>query len=406
LLRGVAALALAAPGAAAAVQRPASARPVTAPGAPTGQWRSSVWELYRSVEPADAPALGMAALAERLTRWRAAPGLSAEDIPEDLRRRRFSATTAIAVDIDAAGAATGCRILQASGVAALDRLACERVVAQGGFVPLYAGPGLPIAARWTYVIGWETLQQGRDASAFAAPVPSPPAPPPPSGRPGTWPRFDYAATVFPASLPAIQPLFPSGARRRQGVVSLELVTTAQGGVVDCRVGVGSGDRTLDEAACIAARRLELRYERPGTWWRQEALPLQVVWRRGGGSHIRLPLLHHWRTDLAALPRDPADARTATRMTPPTSLRLPLTDADFAGIEPLYPRSAFASLDVATDRTGRIRSCTVTQRTGVPGVDARLCPIASERLRPAPQLDVFGDAVDAVQSVFVTLSRPR
>lgn len=404
MLCGVAALALAAAGAspATAQQRAPAPRPAVTP-APAPQWQSHVYELHRAVEPADAPPPTAAALSGRLVRWRAAPGFSAEDIPAELRRRSFSATTAVAVDVNASGAATGCHLVQPSGVAALDRLACERIVAQGGYMPLYAGPGRPIAARWIHVIGWETLEQGRTLSAFTAPSPAPPAPPPPVGQPGQWPRFDYAATVWPETLPTIQPLFPSAARRRGGTVSIDLFTTADLGIVECRVGASSGDAALDEAACAVARTLALRYERPGIWWRQTTLPLQVVWRRGGGSHIRLPLLPPWREDLSALPRDPADTRTATHMTRPAGLHLPLTDADFAGVEPLYPRSPFASLDLATDRTGRIRSCSLRQPTRLPALDARLCRIARERLRPSPRLDIFGDPVDAVQTVFVRVS---
>lgn len=402
LLCSAAAVALTAP---AFAQRSAAPSPAAAPAAAAEQWRSYVYELHRGVEPADAPGPDLSAVAGRLARWRPAPGLTTADIPEDLRRRPFSGITFLVVDVDPDGAATGCRLLRSSGDPRLDRIACEGVAAQGGFPPLYAGPGRPVAARWLHAIGWETLDPGRAVSAFAEPVPLPPAPVGPPDQPGIWPRLHYSATVWPISLPAIQPLFPRAARRREGIVSLDLVTTAEGGI-DCRIGVDSGDAALDEAACAAARGLILRYERPATWWRYATLPLQIVWRRRGGSHIRLPLLPHWRTDLASLPRDPADTRTATHMSRPQDPHLVLEEEDYAGVPPSFARTNLVWLNVATDRAGRVRDCSISQFSGPPVLEARLCPLARERLRLAPFLDIFGTPVEAIRPLSVAIIPAR
>jgi TonB family protein len=206
------------------------------------------------------------------------------------------------------------------------------------------------------------------------------------------------------SLPGIQAMFPAGARRREGRVSLDLVTSREAGIAECRIGIGSGDAALDQAACAAARQLDLRYEWPIFYPRRDTLPLQIVWRRSGGSHIRLPLLSPWQTRSAPLPRDPADTRTAVMMERDPMVRIELTAQDLAGLETLYPRSPFASVVIKTDRTGRIRQCAVERPTGLPALDARLCRIVRQRLAPAPRRDVFGDPVDASRTVYISFAR--
>ena len=400
LLCGAAALALAAP-AQAQAQPPAPRLAAPAPADPEGRWETAVWELDQSIEPADGPATDLTAMTRELTRWRSARGIAPEDVPEALRRRPFSAFTVVAVDVDDTGTVSGCRVLRPSGEPRLDRLACERLAALPGYRPLYVGPGRRAAARWTYAIGFETLERGRGLSAFGPAPPSPPPPPPPPNGAGEWPRFEHAGELRAAALPGIQAMFPVGARRREGLVSLDLVTTAEGGIVECRVGVGSGDAALDQAACAAARQLDLRYEWPSIYGGRDTLPLQVVWRRSGGSHVRLPLLTPWQTRSAPLPRDPADPRTAVRMESNVPLRLQLIAQDLAGVEPLFPRSPYAYLSIKTDRTGRVRQCAVEQSTRLPALDARLCRIAGQRLAPAPRRDVFGDPVDASRRVYIS-----
>jgi TonB family protein len=401
LLCGAAALALAAPGAAQPQAPRASAR---ASAAPETGWETHVYELDRSIDPADMAAPDFGAPGRQLTRWRAAPGIAAADLPEDLRRRAFSAFVVVAVEVGEAGSVTGCRVLRPSGDPRLDRLACDRLSRLEGYLPLYVGPGRRAAARWTYAIGFETLESGSGASAFLPPSPSPPPPPPSPDRVGQWPRFDHDGSLRPVALPAIQSMFPAAARRHAGKVSLDLVTTREGGIVECRIGVGSGDPALDQAACGAARQLDLRYEWPNLYAGRVALPLQIVWNRAGGSHIRLPLRTRWQTRGSPMPRDPADSRTATQLESEQPLQLDLTGQDLAGVEPLYPRAPYAFLSIGTDVAGRIRQCAVLQPTRLPALDARLCRIARQRLRAAPRTDVFGDPVAATRRVYIGFPR--
>lgn len=394
LLCGVAALALAAP---AAAQPPGPRASARAPAPPEERFETNVYELDQSIVPADDPGPDLAQVATRLTRWRPARGIAPADLPEDLQRRPFSAVAVVSVDVDAAGTVTGCRVLRPSGEPRLDRLACDRLTRLQGYAPLFVGPGRPVDARWIYAIGFETVERGSGLSAFQPASPSPPPPPPSPDRVGQWPRFDYGAELRPAALPAIQAMFPVNARRRAGTVSLDLVATREGGIVECRIGVGSGDAALDEAACRAARQLDLRYGWPNLYAGRMTMPLQVVWRRAGGSHIRLPLLPPWLERVPPLPRDPADPRTATHAARAPMLRLVLTAQDLAGSQ-LYPRSSYVA--VRTDQAGRVRQCAVVHPTRLPGLDSRLCRIVRERLRAAPRTDVFGDPAEAEQRVWI------
>lgn len=397
LLCGAAAIAFAVPAEAQSPQPPAAAPEES-------RWETGVYELYRSIEPAEGPARDLGTIATRLTRWRPAPGIAASDVPDDLRRRPFSAFTIVSVEVDRAGAVTGCRVLRPSGQPRLDRLACERLRRLEGYAPLYVGPGHPAEAHWTYAIGFETIERGRGLSAFQPAPPSPPPPPPSSDYIGQWPRFGHAGELRPAALPGIQAMFPSGARRREGTVSLDLVTTREGGIVECRIGVGSGDQALDQAACAAARQLDLRYEWPNLYAGRKSLPLQVVWRRAGGSHIRPPLLMPWQTRSAPMPRDPADPRTATHREREPLPEVTLTAQDLAGVQPLFPRSPYAFVGIDTDARGRIRQCRLEQPTGLPALDARLCRIVRARLVPAPRMDVFGDPTEGTTRVYIRFPR--
>ncbi|MEA3041129.1 MAG: hypothetical protein QOC65_618 [Sphingomonadales bacterium] len=405
LLCGAAAAAM---GVAATQAAGQAARPI--PEAPAeGRWVTNVHLLYWHHDRADAPARGLEALDPPVRTLARNWWIRPDQVPDDLRRRPLSAITVLAVEIDPEGRATDCRVLRPSGEPRLDRLACEQISARETIRALYAGPGRPIASRWTVGIGWETLDRERGQSAFLSTPPAPPAPPPPPppprGAAPNWPQLDWQGHLRPASLPSIQAMFPAAARRRQGTVGVELTQTAAGGITACTVASSSGDPVLDQAGCTAAQRLDLRYSDPCIYCSGAPMPLEIVWHRRGGSHIRPPLLPAWAPETAPpMPRDPADTRTATRYPQRPFELLDVSVADLAGIDLGKPYRPGISLRVEPDMEGRVRRCVVSYTSGIAALDAQLCYLARQRLRLAPVVDVFGDQVRAEVAVFARIRR--
>lgn len=406
LLCGAATAAMAVAGSQAAAQ---AARPISEAPA-EGRWVTNVHLLYRHLGPADAQAPGLDALAPPFRTLATNRWIRPDQVPDDLRRRPLSAITVVAVEIDPEGRATECRVLRASGEPRLDRLACEQISARETSRALYAGPGRPIASRWTVGIGWETLDRERGQSAFVSAVPvhaapPPPPPPPPPGAGPYWPPLNWEGHLRPESLPSIQAMFPAPARRRQGTVGVVLAQSAAGGITSCIVASSSGDPVLDRAGCAAARRLDLRYREPCTYCSVAPMPLEIVWRRRGGSHIRPPLLPPWTSEAALpMPRDPADSRAATRYPQRPFELLDVGAADLAGIDLSKAYRPGIFLRVEADMDGRVRSCVVSYTSGIAALDEQLCRLARQRLRLAPVVDVFGDPARAEVPVFARIRR--
>jgi outer membrane biosynthesis protein TonB len=402
LLCGAAALALSAPSQSAAqvLQR----RPGPAPAAGSESWVTTVYLLDAERLPADA-AQSDDARPERRTAWRELGWIRPDDLPEELRRRALGTTTHLRIDIDAAGRVGACSVLRPSSEPRLDRLACRLAGERLEMRPFYIGPGRPVASRWTLAIGWQNGRPGVDAPAFEPPPPMPPPPPPPPGayERGLWPRLGWGGHVVAASLPRIQDAFPQAARRNAGVVALELSFTVQAGITGCTIVRGSGDAALDEAACGIARSLDLRYAVPCEFCSPSPLPLQVVWNRRGGSHVRLPLFSsYYPAGWPEQPRDPADTRTARRYGSALGLAvLPFTTADFARIRDRAMRSRYFWAEIIVSPQGRITGCVLRGSTGNPQIDARICRILLRRTH-AVRTDVFGDPAEARETVALDL----
>jgi TonB family protein len=351
-------------------------------------WRHWAWVCRNAVRPLDgampavSPALpsGRDCFDEPVRRL-----LAPEDVPADLRRRRFQGITRMELDVSPDGTVTGCTVAAPSGEPRLDRLACSHVSSRARLRPLYAAPGRRIAARHELSAEWEITD---------TPPPVYFAPPAASMAPFidynryTWPRLDWWWPLEPVALPRIQDSFPAGAGRG-GVVSLDLRVRAETGIESCRIGVSSGNAALDEAACRVARTVELRYPRPCEQCPDAIVPLQVVWARERGSHIRFPLPFGRNTAVPVM--DPADTRSPdARRALPVAIPYVVRAADYRRIEDRTTADRRFVADVAIDAQGRPTSCRTRRSTGNTAVDRRSCEIVLQRARYRPQTDVFGN----------------
>jgi len=314
-----------------------------------------------------------------------------DDIPADLLRSRLETETVLAVEIAANGSFADCRAIAPSAVPRLDRIACDSIARRGRFRPFYSAPGRPGSALWEIRVRLDVTDQPPPIFFVpAAPAAGGDVPP----RPGPWPRLYWQSPFELAAVPGIQNRFPAAAAV-DGMVSLDLLVSAANGIESCVVGVSSGDRALDTAACEVARTVSLLYPRPcETCW-GGTVPLQVVWRRRGGSHIRYPL--PMEGDSAARDRaqvrDPADTRTLTAYRfYPQPLPFLLGRSDYRGIRDRTMNSTEfrGSLDI--DASGRVSVCRALGATGNPAIERRTCELIVRRARAEPRTDVFGNPV--------------
>lgn len=336
--------------------------------------------------------------------------ISPEDVPAALRRRRINTNTLVAIDVDATGRATGCRVARASTEPQLDALACSLLMARGRFVPRRPAPGVAAPMTWGLVVYWRVLDRAqveeRERRMLAAPMP----PAPPVLRPGQlpydqrWPRLDFYGTLRPVALPVLQDAYPRHAGRpAEGVTSLDLIIDPATGDVGCEVGVSSGNATLDDQACITARTMRFTYVRPcDVGCRPERLPLQFVWARRN-SHIRTPLLAEYSRD-AELVRDPADKREATRYRSYRRM-LPATGQDEPPPTDRSHSNGFIALRYAIDEEGVVRNCTITESSGNQALDSWFCRRLLARFRFAPRTDAFGNAIGEEDTFRMNLNRP-
>ena len=409
LLVGAAALALLT-AAAGSAQPP---RPAASPPAGrNAEWTTGIYQLSWRRVPADWPRPdsggGWVLPATPLSN---AGWIVPEDLPVEYRRRAFSSATVIELEIDALGLNRACNILMAGREAELAQLACRRALDRVQDGPYYTAPGRPVATRLQLSIAFETSRVGAETVYRAPPPwtpgpPAPPASPPPIRRlpveqPG--PRLDWPGHVTVASLPQTQSMFPAAARRRQGRVSLDLQFNQRDGITGCTVVESARDAALDAEACRIARTLDLRYMSPCGFCREGPLPLQFVWNRGGGSHIRLPLLpRHYPADWPDLPRDPADDRSARRLEPaPASPRFTFRTADFARVKDRTMRRKITSAEILVSPQGRGTLC-MLRTTGNRAIDTRACRLVMNRGLPI-RTDVFGDPTPSRQRVVIDLT---
>lgn len=80
---------------------------------------------------------------------------SNDDYPVEARRANKWGRVALRVEIDSAGAVTGCLVVESSGTAALDEVTCRLVRERAHFIAARDKQGRPIASTYPIATRWE-----------------------------------------------------------------------------------------------------------------------------------------------------------------------------------------------------------------------------------------------------------
>lgn len=335
------------------------------------------------------------------------------DMPADLRRRPVNFTSLLALSVDTTGRATTCRILRRGGDRRLDRLACTLLTTRARYPVRYSAPGTPVAGDWGVRVRWMTDRPALLAERHAKENPEirpismnrywPDRPPGASALHRTWPRFSWFGELRPLAYPDVQAAYPAQpGTPAQATVSLDLLIDPARGITGCDVGVSSGNALLDTRACEVARQMRLRYLIPCDWCDPERLPLQVIWGPSG-SHIRFPLIHHWRTEPEP-PRDPADTRPVLRQQdrlirrPEGPYMRRPADLSFSNAAPVFAWEV--------DATGLLHGCRAVRSSGNAALDAWICNRLTLYFSMLPETDAFGTARPQSGTLTLDLNRER
>ena len=331
------------------------------------------------------------------SRWDWRSWVTAADVPHDLQSRALDTSTYLEVDVDETGRVSNCIVLKPSSDARLDQIACRRIVQAGKFDVVYSAPGIRAAQRINIAVTWKTVPHvDPELRTQSLPIAAPPAPPLPSG----WPRMAWRSGLGIVQFPDLQSFYPVH-DHGTGKTSIELTIAPDTGTTKCDVGVGSGDQGLDNAACVVAMKLPLRYDEPCTVC-VRTLPLQFVWLRHG-SYIRVPLPTKGTYHPKFIKRDPADPTPQAQTEPSRHIISvgPLVNAkDIAASSASNFRP---SLWLTIDETGKVTNCSINRSTGDLTLDARICGVMGKTTYSVIT-DIFGDPVPNRMIQYVNLSR--
>ena len=330
-------------------------------------------------------------------------------IPADLRASPLKTRTKLVMSFSASGIPEHCEVTAPSIDQRLDLLACTGMMAQAQIKTPYEAPGRPIAAKVNFSVSFSNIRQADWEAAQARPVAMVAPPPDISTLPSysRWPRLKWTGGLAISAFPDLQAEYPVTAHGAEGVVSLDLKVTPATGAVECSIGVSSGSTALDAQSCEVGKKLPLAYPERCFPCHVRFIPLQFVWHRRKGSHIRVPLPARPRYGSRpefANKHEPADPRTALVYIAVRVVLTPMsTDRLFDGIDPASITNSRPRLDLYVDVKGKVVGCGAGQSTGNNQLDVRLCARSMDDIRYAVIQDVFGDpAGSGDEKVFVYL----
>jgi hypothetical protein len=190
-----------------------------------------------------------------------------------------------AIDVNPNSSARTCAIIVPSERPDLDTRACKIFSSRSGYRVRYRAPLQPIENRLIYGVTWAKPERlhggGSGLSAGGLPIDR------------SWPRRSWASHVTFLGTPDISKAYPQAAFRdrteKTALVGLDVFFSAATGFSNCEIGLPSGSREIDSAACDVVRTLKLEYPNPcticGDWL---PIPIKILWRPSG-SIVRLPV---------------------------------------------------------------------------------------------------------------------
>jgi len=303
------------------------------------------------------------------------------------------------IDVTSDGHASNCQPVRTSARPDLDRRACAILSARGGYPVRYEAPLKPTTNRIVYDVRWS--KSGVSYPGWLS------GPGLPINR--TWPRIVWASHVLFVDNPDIAAAYPEAAFRdrtdKSATVSLDVFFSAAHGFTKCEIGVSSGSRDIDEAACAAASKLTLRYPAPCERCADDQpIPIKVLWRPNGGSVLRLPVAGPppWLNDynqVMASAQPPARQKPIFRWRDgaPTTLQF----ATFQKIAPPDPR---IDLRIRVNDIGEITEC-LPARASLKPPTPEICQFLQETGTIVGLRDVFDTPVAGVTNISMNLRFP-
>ncbi len=319
-----------------------------------------------------------------------------QQIPADLKSKPVNMTVKLALSLDAQGKPTACSVQVPSEDASLNDLACASLLRNARFDAPYSKPGISEPSKVNISVRLNTMTKADWEAALARRLPAVATPKPVHEYPeySSWPRLKWEGGLYIDRFPNLQSLFPVAAGKAEGRTSLELVVDGRTGAVECRIGVSSVNAALDQASCEIGRSLPLRYPKLCLPCDTRYLPLQFVWQRKKGSHIRIPLpdtqqASSW--DAPLLQRDPADSRIAKTHIVGRKVLGQFVPGDVMnGVVAPEIKSRRVQMRLTVDLDGKPNSCVTTWASGSAVLDANLCKAVLAKVRYSIIEDIFRD----------------
>jgi len=294
-----------------------------------------------------------------------------DQLPATVRDQAGKGKAAFQLSIDDHGALTRCDPVGSDGREAVAKVLCDRMMEHQTFPITYTAPGRAVAAEWSVLFDWETQSRAEREQRLAkmrALGPPPPAPPPPVVKNDAWPPRHPPYAVIVSYLPDIAKFATAALRGTVGVYARAVPEREE---PDCIVALGSGDPSVDNAACNYVRAMRLEYKQPCfNCTIRVAYPLLLRFD-GKKSKVRLP-----REDL------------------PGKLFTRVNNLKFRADELALLRQVKATTPVLrfgghVSLDGVVTDCRVLEPTNNADLDAALCAIMRHQ-KFELELDAFGD----------------
>ncbi len=333
--------------------------------------------------------------------------INAGDLPLHLQNRPLDTSTQVRLADIVEGKPRNCLVTFASKEPDLDAVACRLLLDRAKLGQTRTGPGqsryedADIEIRW-----WTVTEQQFRQTAFA-----PPWPPSSHGysyRHREWPRLKWNGGITVSRLVSLQDYYKAAnGKNKSGMTSVDLIFKADTLSPECEIGVSSGSKELDAAACKAATATGFSYSEPCKICDTRYLPLQFVWKKKG-SYLQMPAFNTYQNSFPeSFNPDPSDPRPFPLFRPKKSAPIPpLNQSDFDFYDPLLISNERPRFAVDVDQAGKPTSCSTLISTGDLQIDSKFCEKLVDKARFDTMTDIFGNFIATRHLVSFRLERAK